>query len=179
MLWAGARQMNRSDFLLAPVALMLGFGGVDLANAGVLTISDLQLPEALRASVAQQVRIEQHMSIRISPGPALPPPELLIQLQQDASPPQLTERKIGKCLPVAGLSAVRVSDKRLLLFMRDQRVIGASLEKSCRAADFYSGFYVERSVDGQICVDRDRLQSRSGAKCKLLNLKQLVGPRDK
>ena len=169
--------MNRTLFLLAPITLLLSWAG--LAHAGVEPSSSIRFPESWRMPVAQQVRIEQHMSIRISPGPGLPPPELLLQLQQNAAPPRIVQRAIGKCLPVSGVSAVRVSNNRLLLFMRDQRVVSASLEKSCRAADFYSGFYVERSADGQICADRDRLQSRSGAKCKLSKLRQLVGPHDK
>jgi hypothetical protein len=58
--------------------------------------------------------------------------------------------------------------------MRDRRVVSASLERSCSARDYYSGFYVERNSDGQICVRRDSLLSRSGANCKLTRLRQLV-----
>ena len=63
---------------------------------------------------------------------------------------------------------------RLLLFMRDQHVVLAALEKACRAEDFYSGFYVARNGDGLLCTDRDTLQSRSGANCRLLALHELA-----
>ena len=36
-------------------------------------------------------------------------------------------------------------------------MVSAALERSCSARDFYSGFYVERNADGQICVKRDTL----------------------
>jgi hypothetical protein len=58
--------------------------------------------------------------------------------------------------------------------MRDRRIVQARLERACRARDFYSGFYLARSSDGKLCVDRDTLQSRSGANCKLTRFRQLV-----
>jgi hypothetical protein len=58
--------------------------------------------------------------------------------------------------------------------MRDQRIIGAQLERSCRAREFYSGFYLSRSRDGRLCIDRDTLLSRSGASCTLSKMSRLV-----
>ena len=82
---------------------------------------------------------------------------------------------MGKCVPVNGIAGVQISgDNRLIFYMRDQRVVGASLERACSARDYYSGFYVQRTGDGQICVNRDTLQSRSGASCKVSKMKQLV-----
>lgn len=82
---------------------------------------------------------------------------------------------MGKCVSVAGIAGVQPRrGNRLVLFMRDQRIVAADLERACSARDFYSGFYVERSEDGMLCVDRDRLQSRTGARCKLSRLRQLV-----
>jgi hypothetical protein len=53
-------------------------------------------------------------------------------------------------------------------------MLSAELEKACRARDFYSGFYVDRNADGQLCVDRDRLHSRSGSDCSVSRLRELV-----
>ena len=53
-------------------------------------------------------------------------------------------------------------------------MIAVNLEKACRARDFYAGFYVERNKDGQLCVDRDKLQSRTGAQCEVETMRQLV-----
>ena len=131
------------------------------------------IAEAFQPEAVQQVRIEQGFVIRISPlGPAR---EMLADMQQAPLMTRFRERKAGKCVPVAAIAGVQIGgDNRLMLFMRDQRMIGASLEKACRARDFYSGFYLERNGDGRLCVDRDMIHSRSGVSCSLSRLRQLV-----
>ena len=131
------------------------------------------IADAFRPASAEQVRIEQGLIIRITPlGPSR---EMLALLPQAPLATRFRERKVGKCVAVAGIAGVQIGgDDRLMLFMRDQRMIGASLEKSCRARDFYSGFYLERNDDGRLCVDRDMIHSRSGASCSLSRLRQLV-----
>jgi hypothetical protein len=135
------------------------------------------IAEAFRAPAADQVRIEQHMVIRITPlGPQR---ELLADLPRAPLATKFHERKVGKCVPVAGIAGVQIAgDDRLLLFMRDQRLIGANLEKACRARDFYSGFYVAKNGDGRLCVDRDMIHARSGASCSVSKLRQLVAVDD-
>ncbi len=177
--------MQRNLALLAPLALMFVApsaaeaplaGPIASVAAGDVPAEALA-PEhsALHPAPLQQVRLEQHISIRISPGVPQMPPQILIELQQDELPPQFTERKWGKCLALNGIGAVQSGEgNRLLLFMRDQHIVSALLEKACQARDFYMGFYVERNADGMICVDRDRLQSRSGANCKLKRLRAVV-----
>ena len=61
-----------------------------------------------------------------------------------------------------------------MLYLRDRRLIAAELERSCRARDFYSGFYLAKTSDGKLCVDRDTLLSRNGMNCKLTRIRQLV-----
>ncbi len=137
-----------------------------------------QIAQSFQAPGQNQVRIEQRMTIRIAPRPA-PPPQanMLMDLPQRPLPPRMAERDMGRCLPIAGIAGVQVGqDNRLILFMRDRRVVSAALERTCRARDYYSGFYVDRNTDGQICVRRDSLLSRSGANCKLSRLRQLVDP---
>lgn len=125
---------------------------------------------------AWQIRIEQRMTIRISPRAPLPPDFAGPESRPENVPgPRYSERKIGKCLPIAGIAGVQPDGQRnLLLFMRDRRIISAELERACRAGSFYSGFLLSRSEDGQLCVDRDTLLSRSGSNCKLTRLRQLV-----
>ena len=132
-----------------------------------------EIADAVRSLPAEQVRIEQRMIIRITPlGPTR---EILADLPQAPLAPKFRERKVGKCVPVAGIAGVQIGgDDRLMLFMRDQRMIGVSLAKACRARDFYSGFYLEQNGDGRLCVDRDMIHSRSGASCSLSRLRQLV-----
>jgi hypothetical protein len=131
--------------------------------------------EAIKAREANQVRIEQRMTIRISPRPSPVRPNMLVDLPGREVGPRFLERKIGKCLAVSGIAGVQPNGgNRLLLFMRDQRIVSADLERACRARDFYSGFYLSRSTDGRLCVDRDTLLSRSGANCKLSRIRQLI-----
>ena len=133
------------------------------------------IAESFRAEAANQVRIEQHTIIRIAPRQSAPRATMLMDLPRGELPPRLTERNAGRCLPVGGIAGVQVDrSDRLILFMRDRRVMSAQLERACRARDFYSGFYVDRSSDGRICVDRDTLQSRSGTNCKLTRIRELV-----
>ena len=134
------------------------------------------ISRGFRAGVENQVRIEQRITIRITPRQSNVQPSMLMDLPAQApTSPRFVERKMGKCLPVSGIAGVQsAAGNRLILYMRDQRVISAALERTCSARDFYSGFYVERSGDGQLCVNRDTLQSRSGANCKLSGIRQLV-----
>jgi len=130
---------------------------------------------------AWQVHIEQRMQIRIIPRNQAPVPrsrdlrDMFVGIPDRDEGHEYTERKIGKCVSIAGIGGVQPDRaNRLLLYMRDRRLVSAELERSCRARDFYSGFYMERTADGQLCVDRDVLLSRSGMNCKLTRIRQLV-----
>lgn len=132
--------------------------------------------QSFRPPNAQQVRIEERMIIRITPRSSpMRPPDALMDMRASEAGPQFRERKIGKCVPISSISGVRPNgSKGLILFMRDHRIIGAELERSCRARDFYSGFYLAGNTDGRLCVDRDTLLSRSGVNCKLTRIRQLI-----
>lgn len=125
---------------------------------------------------AWQVRIEQRMTIRIVPRATMPiAPDILSAMPQQGENPRFLERKVGKCLPVSAIAGVQPhGGSSLILHMRDRRMISAELDRTCRARDFYSGFYLAGSSDGMLCVDRDLLQSRSGAHCTLSRLRQLI-----
>jgi hypothetical protein len=129
--------------------------------------------------VVRQVRIERRVTVRISPRPSPNPNSLLARLPARGRATTFEERAMDRCVPVAGISGVQTGKgNRLILFLRDQRIVSLNLERACRARDFYSGFYVERNEDGQLCVDRDKLQSRSGAKCEVERMRQLVAVDD-
>ena len=129
--------------------------------------------------VLRQIRIERRVILRIQPYRSRTRNELLAQLPQRAIQTEYEERKMDKCVPVSGIAGVQTgSGNRLILFLRDARIVSANLEKACRARDFYSGFYVEKNDDGKLCVDRDKLQSRSGAKCEVERMRQLVAVDD-
>lgn len=129
--------------------------------------------------VARQVRIEQRVVVRIAPQPLAARQNLLAELPRPSDAPRFEERRKEKCVPLSGIAGVQTgSGNRLVLFLRDRRMMSVNLEKSCRARDFYSGFYVEKNKDGRLCVDRDKLQSRTGARCEVDTMRQLVAVDD-
>ncbi len=132
------------------------------------------IAQSFLPQIQDQVRIEQRMTIRIAPrAPA--PQTMLLDLPRAGLAPRYEEKHMGRCVPITGIAGVQVGEgNRLLLFMRDQRIVSAELEKSCRPRDFYSGFYVDRTGDGMLCADRDMLHSRSGTDCSLKRFRQLV-----
>ena len=136
------------------------------------------LSEAWRTPSAEQVSIEQHITIRIAPrAPSNTDPRIgmFSDMPERSAPQRLIERSMGKCLSLDGVAGVQIAAaNKLVLFLRDARVVTAGLDKGCNAQDFYAGFYVARSADGMMCAGRDKLQARNGASCKLGKLHQLV-----
>ena len=172
--------------MLLPLAAPAGDGeaaltprdvAVEEARADLPSAPDWLAPETMRDRMGwDQVRIQRRVVVRIVPRPVAQRQSLVAEQRVVRTPPpRYVERKVGKCLEVSDIRGVRAAgDSKLMLFMRDRRMIAANLEKACRAQDFYSGFYLERNKDGRLCVDRDRLQSRSGANCEVTRLRQMV-----
>nr|WP_298928632.1 hypothetical protein [uncultured Erythrobacter sp.] len=165
-----------------PVAAELGddrrasHKGVLLAPPYPVQLTAVAPLDAFRGGqVLRQIRIQRRVILRIAPARQQNRNSLVADLPRQGLNVKYEERKMGKCVPVNGIAGVQTgSGNRLLLFMRDSKIISANLEKACRARDFYSGFYVEKNEDGKLCVDRDKLQSRSGAKCEVERMRQLV-----
>lgn len=197
----GPRELNAPPMpslpiLFAPLALLvpLGLQGMDAdAGKGVLDpvvaeqgrkderrISPLPLsPEApawsplfdgIEPATGEQVRIERRVILRVSPAPGNARQSLMAAPQ----PMRVVERKMGQCLDGANIGGVADRGNHLVMFLRDRRTVAARLEKGCSPRDFYRGFYMERSEDGKICAKRDRLMSRSGAKCQVASFSELV-----
>lgn len=183
----------------APLALLLPFGAVEEARSPVLQDSARFGPDEAELSVqrsaavrnmlvgewavqrdsAHQVRIERRITVRVVPLSSAPRQSLMAEIPRPPQPTRFEERKMGKCLAIDDITGVQTgSGDRLVLFLRDRRMVSARLEKACRARDFYSGFYLERNEDGKICVDRDKLLSRAGANCELDRLRELVPAAD-
>jgi hypothetical protein len=138
-----------------------------------------RLPNPLAAmresATARQVRIEQRVVVRITPAPATARQSLLAEMPMRPDAPRFEEKGKEKCVPLEDIAAVQTgSGNRLVLFLRDRRLLSVNLEKACRARDFYSGFYVEKNKDGRLCVSRDRLRSRTGASCEVETMRRLV-----
>ncbi len=133
------------------------------------------LADAFRIPNQSQVRIQRQITVRIAPRSQPLRNNLLATLPQSELDKRYQSKKMGKCVSLTGIAGVQVDrDNRLLLFMRDQRIVRASLNKKCNTRDFYSGFYVEQRKDGDICVERDELKSRAGSTCEITKLRRLV-----
>ena len=135
--------------------------------------------DSYRPEVQQQVRIEQHMVIRLVPStPSV--------RRDSADPPpragqavRYKEKKLGRCVAIDDIVGIApTQSNRLLLFMRDHRLLSATLERICDADAFYLGAYVERSTDGRLCTGRDTLRARTGASCQVSRISRLVAIKD-
>lgn len=164
--------MQSFALILAPLVLLLPMAGVvEAPRGGQIAVQPFQ-PQS-----AEQVSIQQRVTIRVSPRRApMPLDAMLFESDVDGDRgPRLVERKFGKCLGIDSIAGVQpVDNTRLLLILRDQRMVTARLDKGCQGREFYSGFIVARNSDAQICVGRDRLQSRSGTACQVTGFRQLV-----
>lgn len=189
--------MHPALHLLAPLALFVpavaavaavdevapaaraGLAGASSQVGGSLRPADIGAPVALPLPMpeAQQVRVEQRVTIRISPRAAPMPmmPSAMFDQPDLEGDTRIVERKMGKCLPIGAIAGVSPGSKnKLVLLLRDNRVVRATLDKHCQGRDFYSGFLVARNTDGMVCTGRDELLARSGAKCKVSGYKQLI-----
>lgn len=144
--------------------------------AGLEDQSPVNPLAAYRSSATvRQVRIEQRVVVRVGPQPPSARQDLFADLPERPFAPRFEERAKAKCVALQNIAWVETgSGNKLVLVMRDRQLMSVNLEKSCRARDFYSGFYVEKNKDGRVCVDRDRLQSRTGASCEVEGIRQLV-----
>ena len=120
-----------------------------------------------------QVRVDQRIIIRL-PSPASALTAVGAQ-RQSVAKLKYKEKKIGKCLWVDRLGGSRPGpDRTLDLLTRDGILIRAYLGDGCLAREFYAGAYMERSYDGKLCVDRDLLHARTGAKCEIDKFRLLI-----
>lgn len=114
-----------------------------------------------------QVYVREQILIRV--------PAKLRQVQPPTlEPVEWKEKKGPKCVStrlIAG--AALVGQNSVDLILRDKSRIRAKLERSCPALDYYRGFYVSPTKDGQICADRDFIRSRLGGQCEIDKFKTL------
>lgn len=120
-----------------------------------------------------QVRVEQRIMIRI---PAQRSNPAAINMGNARSEPvSYKEKKIGKCLVMSKLVGSRPGPHESLdLVTTDGVLIRAYLGDGCLAREFYAGAYMERPDDGKLCIERDLLHARTGAKCEIDKFRLLV-----
>lgn len=114
-----------------------------------------------------QIYMREQVLIRV--------PAKLRQVQPPTVEPiEWKEKKGPKCVSMRLIAgAALVGQNSVDLILRDKSRVRARLERSCPALDYYRGFYVSPTKDGQICADRDFFRSRLGGQCEIDKFKAL------
>jgi hypothetical protein len=134
------------------------------------------IPQFQNEAGFMQLRVEQRIIIRV-PRDRITPAANLSAGRITSRPIEYREQKIGKCLIMDRFIASRPgtgSKDNLELVTRDAQIIRAYLGNGCLAREFYAGAYMERPDDGKLCVDRDLVYARTGAKCEIDKFRLLV-----
>ena len=126
--------------------------------------------EAVPASPLQfaQVVVREQILIRV-------PGRLREARRSNAPVIQWKESRGPKCVPMRAIAgATLLGQNSFDLLLRDKTRIRARLEKSCPALDYYYGFYIRQTEDGQVCADRDAIRSRMGGVCEIERFRTLT-----
>ncbi|MGK6322662.1 hypothetical protein ACMGDM_06205 [Sphingomonas sp. DT-51] len=131
----------------APAGVRGGLDGIELAQ---LTIHERLI-----------IRIP-----RVGPVPAA---------RAAVSPVTWDEKRGPECLRVTALTGAAIDRSGDVdLIIDGTRRIRAKLDDDCPTLDFYAGFYLRPTSDGQICAGRDAIRSRSGALCPIGKFRTLM-----
>lgn len=142
--------------LIAVASLMLV-----LASA-----NSLDVPRGGGSRLVQSQIIIQRTTIVRVPAAATFPAITAVKWKEKGAP---------KCIKWSNLAATVVSSPNTIdLIVKGGTRYRVRLEKSCSAIDFYQGFYVKATQDGQICKGRDSVHSRAGGECGIDKFKTLV-----
>lgn len=128
-------------------------------------------------AVQHQIHIEQRVVIRLVPS-TISARRAMFDAPRSDHPVRYKEKKLSRCIPIDEIDGIAPLQNRLLLFMRDRRLLSATLERVCDPDAFYLGASVERNADGRLCSGRDTLRSRTGANCQISRINRLVAVKD-
>jgi hypothetical protein len=112
--------------------------------------------------------VRQQIIIRVQRGTRLQTPAgaSLINWQEGRGP---------RCIAASRIAGATLrSENSVDLVLRDSSRLRARLEQSCPALDYYYGFYLDATEDGQICADRDFIRSRVGGQCRIDQFRSLT-----
>lgn len=116
--------------------------------------ADAQTAAARRLSIIEQrvIRIPLHST-------AVPLPNATDAYKETRGPKCVARSKIA--------GATLNGTKSLDITLKSQTRLRARLKNSCPALDYYAGFYLNPTADGNICSDRDAVHARSGGECQI------------
>lgn len=137
-------------------------------------------PDMTRVQLAQ-VTIEQRVIIRIPMVRTTAPnagqrASIAPPIPDEPQAPTVKEVKGPKCLKVDRLRGALINPVTGMVTMLTDKdeLFRAHFGRMCRAADFYSGVYIQPTKDGSICVGRDTLHARNGSSCDIERFGKLV-----
>jgi hypothetical protein len=139
---------------------MIGWGAALLA---LLSGSALEIepPRSAEGSVYAQFIVRQQIIVRIPDGQRQAAPA-------GSTPIEWRESRGPRCVAADAIAgATLVGPNSVDLILRDNSRMRAVLQRRCPALDYYYGFYVNGTEDGQICADRDSIRSRMGGECQI------------
>ena len=150
----------------------IAYGLLAMAASG-LTVPHLaaggSAPRAAEDVQVAQMIIQQRIIIRV---PAMSPPPA------PPRPIRLKEVKGPKCVALNQLAGASIGQNDAVdLFLRGGMRLRAQLDDDCPALDYYSGFYIAPTADGQVCQRRDMLHTRAGQQCRVKRFYLLVPDR--
>lgn len=117
------------------------------------------VPESVQYS---QITVQQTLIVKMPKRPV------------KQKPIKWKARRGPKCIAMTSIAgAAVVADDAIDLVMRGGQRLRAQFSSRCPALDYYSGFYVLPTEDGQICADRDIIRTRSGGQCEIERFRKL------
>ncbi|HWW64055.1 MAG TPA: hypothetical protein VNZ43_04805 [Sphingomonadaceae bacterium] len=135
----------------------------------MLAASAAPVPREAPPLAYAQLTIRQSIIIRV-PTRAIRP----------SRPIEYREQKAAKCQPMADIAgAAVVKPDNIDIIYRGGLRLRAELEDACPALDYYGGFYIRPTRDGQICAGRDVIRSRAGGECRIRRFRKLVPKRER
>ncbi|MFM2100642.1 MAG: hypothetical protein RLZZ366_2181 [Pseudomonadota bacterium] len=146
---------------------MTFLAGVALvASAGMAVDAPTRAPDEAPAVIIAQIQIQRTTIVRVPPAPSA-----VISL----APTKWKEKRAPNCVKWSTMAAAMISGPTTIdIIVKGGTRYRVKLEKSCSSIDFYSGFYVKATPDGEVCKDRDSIHSRSGGECVIDTFKTLV-----
>ncbi|MFA5990124.1 MAG: hypothetical protein WC803_11020 [Sphingomonas sp.] len=85
------------------------------------------------------------------------------------------EKKRLKCVPLNTLAgASQPTTESVDLVTTEGKRLRARFDDGCPALDFYGGFYIRPTDDGQVCARRDVIRARSGGTCQIKEIRLLA-----
>jgi hypothetical protein len=137
-----------------------------VASLGVAPSEPKPAPSEEIMIAQVQIQIQRTSIVRVPPAPILPPSIAPVKWKEKGAPP---------CVKWSSMAAAMISGPTTIdLIVRGGTRYRVKLEQSCSAIDFYSGFYVKATPDGEVCKSRDSIHSRSGGACLIDTFKTLV-----